>query len=577
MEHVGYLPQIVVLLSAAVFVVTIFKRLNLSPVLGYLVAGAMIGEHGFGYIQSSDLQVMGELGIVFLLFAIGLELTTERLMAMRIHVFGFGTLQVVLTATLIGTICWLVGIKIETAIIIGGSLALSSTAIVLRVIADSNSQATQVGRLALANLLLQDLAVVPLLVLVPLLASGTQDILSALATVSLKAALALVIIFFLGRMLIRPLFKSIASIKSSDLFVAATLLVVLGASLATKYMGLSLAMGAFIAGLLVAETQYQNQVEDNIMQFKGLLMGLFFMTVGMTINPATIYSKLILIFVLSFAVIVLKATIIFVLSRIFRFPLGPSIQAGLLLSQGSEFAFILFGIASRSDMNLITPETAEILLTVVTITMAFTPMLSKLGDIVVKKTETTHREPENNKKHREDTAHEVSDLNRHVVIAGFGRVGEMVARLLSAKKVNYVVLEVDSKRVKKGRDKGFPVYRGDASKLHDLRTVGIERAKAVIITINETTYLKKSVKVINRVFPDMPIVIRAADLSNLKTLEKIGATVVVPEKYEAGLQMAGALLKAIGVTEFEVSRLKNQFRAGNYKQAKETMPIDSES
>lgn len=566
MEHVGYLPQIVALLFTAVFVVAVFKRLNLSPVLGYLAAGALIGEHGLGYINSADLTIVAELGIVFLLFAIGLELTVDRLMAMRIHVFGFGSAQLVITATLIGGVCVLLGLNVEQAIIVGGSLALSSTAIVMRVIADSNGQSTQVGRLSLANLLLQDLAVVPLLVLVPLLADDSgSNVVITLAGAMLKAAVALVIIFFLGRMLIRPLFKVVAAANSSDLFVAMTLFVVLGTSLATQYFGLSLAMGAFVAGLLVAETQYQNQVEDNIMQFKGLLLGAFFMTVGMTIDPENLYDNIYIILWLSLCLIVVKSLIIISLARFFKFPWGPSIHAGLLLSQGGEFAFILFSMASGDNINILSNELSQILLTVVTVTMAVTPMLSHLGDKICQKLDFNV----NDDSMIDD---EVFDLNRHVVIIGFGRVGEMVAMLLQAKKVNFVIIEVDRKRVKQGKDKGYPIYRGDASKVKDLRTVGIERARAAIVAMDDHIYLKKCIRAINKSYPDIPIVSRAEDLRYQKTLFKIGATVIVPEKYEAGLQMAGALLKAIGVTELEVSRLKNQFRASNYEQAKEIMP-----
>lgn len=565
MDHLGYLPQIIILLSAAVFVVALFQHLNLSPVLGYLVAGAAIGEHGLAYIHSSDLSLVGELGVVFLLFAIGLELTLERLLAMRSHVFGFGTAQWLFTSIIIACICRVVGLSWEAAMIIGGSLALSSTAIVLRVISDGNAQATQVGRLALANLLLQDLAVVPLLVLVPLLAVKDGNIMFALGSATLKASCALIVIFFLGRMLIRPLFHSIATVKNSELFVATTLFVVLGTALATQLMHLSLAMGAFIAGLLVAETQYQNQVEDNIMPFKGLLLGLFFMAVGMTLDPKIIYHEMFLILGLAFGLILLKAGIIIMLARMFRFAWAPAIHAGLLLSQGGEFAFILFNLASTQSINLLSSEQSQILLTVVTVTMALTPALSKLGEVICKQTDTHSEE-------QEEEPLPVSDLTRHVVIAGFGRVGEMVARMLSAKKVNYVVVEADIKRVKFGRERGFPVHHGDASKLHVLKTVGLERSKATIITIDDNVSLKKTIRTIHKAYPDLPIVVRSVDLRNLVSLEKIGATIVVPEKYEAGLQMAGALLKAIGMTEYEVSRLKNQFRAGDYKQAKEVMP-----
>lgn len=571
MEHLGYLGQVVIILAAALFVVATFKRLNLSPVLGYLVAGALIGENGFNYVQSSNLSGFAEIGIVFLLFVIGLELTIERLMAMRMHVFGFGTAQVVITAILIIIICRSLGLTIEEAIIIGSSLALSSTAIVMKVIADANANATQVGRLALANLLLQDLAVVPLLVLVPILAEHSGNVAVVLGIATIKAAIALLIIFFLGRMLLRPLFKLIASTKSNELFVTATLFVVLGTSYATSVMGLSLAIGAFIAGLLVAETRYQHQVEDSIIQFKGLLMGLFFMVVGMTIDLNVIYNQLALIIILSFGLIIIKALIIISLTRFFGFAWGPSIHAGLLLAQGGEFAFILFNLASSQSIGLIDSGTAQILLTVVTSTMAFTPALSKLGELICNKFDLGEVPGS------ELTEKEISDINRHVIIAGFGRAGEMVARLLSAEKVSYIVIEADMKVVKRGKDMGFPVYHGDSTRLTALKSVGIERAKAVIVTMGSSVPMKKTIRTINKEFPDIPIVVKASDLRSLSSLEKIGATVVVPEKYEAGLQMAGALLKAIGVTEFEVSRLKNQFRAGNYKHAKEVMPLEEES
>lgn len=568
MEHLGYLGQVVIILAAAVFVVATFKRLNLSPVLGYLVAGAFIGENGLNYVQSSNLTIFAEMGIVFLLFVIGLELTIERLIAMRLHVFGFGSLQVIITAVCIVGICKYFGQSTEASIIIGGSLALSSTAIVMKVIADSNASATQVGRLSLANLLLQDLAVVPLLVLVPILAKNDGNIALALGSATLKASIALVVIFFLGRILLRPLFNLIAATKSNELFVTTTLFVVLATSFATSYMGLSLAIGAFVAGLLVAETQYQHQVEDSIIQFKGLLMGLFFMTVGMTIDLDIIYNNLLLIISLSLGIIILKSAIIIALTKIFGFAWGPSIHTGLLLSQGGEFAFILFGLAASTEVGLLNTGAAQILLMVVTATMAVTPALSKLGNFI------SHKFDDDVVISSDLTTTEMSGLHRHVIIAGFGRTGEMVARLLSEEKVSYIALEADIKAVKKGRDMGFPVYHGDSSKLQALKSVGIEKAKAVIVTMSDTVPMKRTIRTINKEFSDIPIVVKTEDLRSLNALEKIGATVVVPEKYEAGLQMAGALLKAIGVTEFEVSRLKNKFRAGNYKHAKEVMPLE---
>lgn len=568
MEYNGVLNEVVLLLAAAVVIVAVFKRLHLSPVLGYLVAGALIGQNGFGLVQSADLSGFAKFGVVFLLFAIGLELTIDRLMAMRWHVFGFGTLQVLLTATAIATISYMLGMSIKVAIVIGGALALSSTAIVLRVIADNGAQATQVGRIALADLLLQDFAVVPLLVMVPLLAVDNENIAFTLTSATGKAFVSMFVIFFLGRMLLRPVFRLIASVKSSELFIATTLLVVLGVSLATDMLGLSLALGAFIAGLLVAETQYQHQVEDSIMPFKDLLMGLFFMTVGMEINIASIYQQICLIAALSVGLLALKATIIFVLCLLFHFPRGSALHAGLLLAQGGEFAFILFGLAAEPSIGLLKPEIAQVLLLVVTVTMALTPALAMLGKWVnarIDEKEITDQELTSD----ESLSKKTEDLNKHVIIAGFGMVGEMVGRMLAEHKVNYVALEADAKRVKEMRKKGFPVFHADPTKMDSLKSVGIARAKSVIVTVRDQVYLKKIIRAISQNYPEVPIVTRAEDLRYAQALKTLGATVVVPEKYEAGLQLAGALLKAIGVSEFEVSRVKNQFRAGNYERAKE--------
>ena len=561
MHTIEFLPNILILLVAAVVVVAIFKNLKLSPVLGYLVAGALIGPHGIDIIHSDKTSSIAEFGVVFLLFAIGLELTFERLMAMRAHVFGFGSAQVLLTTALIGSVVYYIGKDVNTAIIVGGALALSSTAIVLQVMAESGQQSSQVGRLSLANLLLQDFAVVPLLVLVPLLADESASLSVALGSAMLKAIAVMIGIFVIGRLVLRPLFRVIGALKSAELFMATTLLIVLGTAWITEHFGLSLALGAFIAGLLVAETEYQHQVEDDIVPFKGIFMGLFFMTVGMSIDLNLIGDKLWLIVLLTLLLIVGKALVIILLCRLFRFPFGSAIHAGLLLSQGGEFAFILFGLAS--EQGIINPELAQVLLLLVTVSMAITPLLSligkKLGVWV-----------DRNKIINEKVAiTEVTDLERHVVIAGFGQVGKMVSKMLTAERVNYIALDISSDRVSEGRKEGCPVYRGDASRLETLKSVGIERATAVILTVPNEVTLKKSLKTIREHYPELPVVIRAKNMKHSAILKDAGASIVVPEIYEVGLQLGGAVLKFIGVNEFEISRLKNRFRAGEYRRTKE--------
>lgn len=567
MEHIAYLPEIILLLAAAVFIVALFKRLNLSPVLGYLVAGTIIGEHGLGYIDSEALKVFAELGIVFLLFAIGMELTVERLMAMRIHVFVFGSAQMVITTIVIALGCYyFFDLAVESSIIIGGSLGLSSTAVVLRVLDDNNAQSTQVGRLALANLILQDLAVVPLLILVPILAGDEKNISVIIGTTLIEAFLALMIIFFLGRMLVRPLFNLIAASKSNELFIAATLFVILGSAYLTESFGLSLALGAFIAGLLIAETQYQHKVEDNILPFKDLLMGVFFMAVGMTINIDAILDQLPLVLKLCALLFIIKAVIIIALSRAFRFPWGSSIHAGLLLFQGGEFAFILFNLAADQH-HLIPHNIAEILLLVVTVTMALTPLFSSMGQWISAQIEAPTDQDIKN-------ISDIEDISHHIVIIGFAKTGKVVATLLTRKKVTFLAVDSDTKNVKEGKELGMPAYHGDPTKVATLRRLKIDRAKAVIITVPDDVYLKKCIRAVRKRYSEIPIVVRAEDLRNAKTLKKLGATLIVPEKYEAGLQLAGALLNATGVTEFEISQIKNQFRKGNYEMAKDMMAVE---
>jgi CPA2 family monovalent cation:H+ antiporter-2 len=560
MEHnTDTLLNILLIILSAVFVVAIFKKLKLSPVLGYFVAGSIIGENGREIVSSRELEFFGEIGVVFLLFAIGLELTFERLKAMRKHVFGFGSAQVLLTGLAIFGISRALGLSHSAAIIIGGGLALSSTAIVLQVIAENREQSTQVGRLSLAVLLMQDFAVVPLLVILPILGGEQSAVVKSMGEAILKAVLVLVMIFIIGRAFLRPVFHTISSsnsAKSNELFIATTLLIALGAAWATDFMGLSLALGAFVAGLLVAETEFQLQAEESIAPFKALLLGLFFMTVGMTINLKLAYENLSLIAFLSIAIILVKAVIIALLSVAFRFSWSVATHTGLLLAQGGEFAFILFRLAS--EQKIINDSLGQMLLLVVTITMAFTPLLGYFGKLISSKLDkSTDMAFEKNIK-------EIADLDNHVIILGFGRVGKMVARLLEAENVNYVAVDIDPEHVAEQRKDGFPLYLGDSSNIRMLKSVGIERCSSVIIAMENKMTLLKSAKAISQIFPYLPIVARSADLSRASEYYDAGVKVIVPETYETGLQLGGAVLKSIGISEFEVSRIKNQFRAGNY-------------
>lgn len=550
---------VILLIAAAVFVVASFRWLNLSPVLGYLVAGAIIGDHGLNYISYDQTSLLGELGVVFLLFAIGLELSIERLKAMRKYVFGMGSLQVLITAIIIAGAAVFISGEHKAAIIIAGGLAMSSTAIVMQVLNETKSQSIQIGRIALAILLLQDFVVVPLLVIVPLLGGdGVESLTSVVAHALIKAVIALVVIFISGRLLLRPFFAFIVPDREgTELPIAVTLLIVLAASWATEHFGLSLALGAFVAGVLVAETEFRNKAEESIYPFKSLLLGLFFMSVGMKIDVLEIYSNISLIITLCLALIALKASIISALCILFGFNKGVAVHAGLLLSQGGEFAFILFGLGK--DYGVLDESMSNILLLVVTCSMALTPLLALIGEKFSDRVERTL-----GKTPIQLLEYGAKDLAKHVIIAGFGKVGKMVARVLEAEGINYAALDINDEVVREEVDNGLPVFRGDVSQINTLKAIGADRALTIVITVNNEITVKKSLRSIHETFPHLQIIARLKDLRNSTEFYDLGATTIIPQDYETGLQLGGAVLRSVGVSEYEVNRIKGQFRAGNY-------------
>lgn len=563
MHKLTYLPDILVLLAVSVFIVVFFKKLKLSPVLGYLIAGALIGEHGLKIIGDAKYaHYIAEFGVVFLLFVIGLELTFERLMQMRLHVFGFGGLQLFFTTlALVFVIHYIHKINYTLSFLIAAALTLSSTAIVLQVLAETKRQATQVGRLSLSVLLMQDFAVVPLLAILPLLSSPKEELVSEIGLASAKALGVIMLITVLGRVLLRPFFTIIGSVKSEEVYVSTTLLIVLGAAFFTNELQLSSAMGAFIAGLLIAETEYRNKVEASIIPFKSLLLGLFFMTVGMSIDYRFILDHLTSLLLTAGGLITIKAAIIFILCKLFKFRTGAALHSGLLLSQGGEFAFVLFGLAMKG--HVIDANLAQFLYMVVAISMAVTPLLSILGLKLEERLDCVET-LESNQEFKG-----VSDLNGHVIIAGFGRVGRIVAYMLNQEQINYVAVDSNYALVKKGREHGFPIYHGDLSRTDILKAVGAERASAVILTISDKPSLRKAVKNIAMHYKNLAIIVRVEDYKQGKGMRKLGATSTVPSTIETGLQLGGALLKSLGIAEHEILSNKEKVRANEYRLTEE--------
>jgi CPA2 family monovalent cation:H+ antiporter-2 len=567
MHDISYLRDILVLLFASVFVVIIFQEIGLSPALGYVVAGTMIGPFGFGIVSGVETtKSIAELGIVFMLFAIGLELTFARLMTIKKYVLGFGGLQIALTSTVIYFICkYYFKMSSEASIIVGSALAMSSTAIVMQVIAENAEQSTRVGRLSFSILLMQDLVVIPILVLLPILKNTQLNITHALGGAIADAVIAMAIIFFIGRIAIRPLYRLIAKSNSDVLFLSLTLIVVLGSAYITNHLGMSFALGAFIAGLLVAETEYRYRVEEEILSLKSILLGLFFMTIGMSFDFDMLMKSFPYIVLISLSLIILKASIIIGLCRLFKFPLAPAIHAGLLLSQGGEFAFVVFLIAVQQDF--LSPNISQFLMTTVTFTMALTPILANIG----RKTKAYFYTKEilrDNKIKRE-----IGQISKHVVIIGFSKVGRIVSYILRKKNINYLILENNHRVATFQRNKGFNIYYGDALNIDILRHIGVDKAESVVIAIEDEFACMKITRFIHENFPNVAVITKSENINNADRLKKVGASFVVAKNVETGLQLSHAALSSVGVSSEEINSALNAFRDINTEVMKDFVDI----
>ena len=554
MHSFGYLYDIFILLLASFAVVIVFKQLKLSPALGYLVAGAAIGPFGFGILTSTETtKSIAELGIVFLLFAIGLELTFEKLIAIKTYVLGFGSLQIIATATAIATICHkFFAINLESSIIIGGALALSSTAIVMQVIAENGEENTRVGRLSFAILLMQDLVVIPILVLLPLLANKKLAIMPALGEVTVNAIMAMTLIFISGRLFLRPIYRIIADLKSDVLFLSFTLIVIFGASLISNRMGLSFALGAFIAGLMVAETEYRYRVEEEIISLKHLLMGLFFMSIGMSFDFDLLLKSLPYILLLSLILITVKASIIIGLCKLFKFPLAPSIHAGLLLAQGGEFAFVVFVMAVQK--KLIEQDVSQFLITIVTLTMALTPIIANIGR-KIKTTLYTKDVLKDNKIKRE-----IDEMSNHIIVVGFTKVGRIISYILKKSTKNYIIIDNNHRLVRIEKTNGYNISYGDAMNLDILKYIGIERAEAIIIAMEDEITCMKITRFISQNFPEVNVVTKSENIKNADRFKKIGANLVISKNVETALQLSKVALRSIGINNNEIESILTNFR-----------------
>ncbi|MGA2485154.1 MAG: cation:proton antiporter [Roseiarcus sp.] len=548
----GVYKEALLFLATAGVVAPLFVRLRISPVLGYLLAGVALGPFGLGRLAERTpilaalaltnveaIARLAEFGVVVLLFTIGLELSFERVKRMRRLVFEFGLSQLVVSALALGLLAYALGRTAAAATTIGAALALSSTAIVIPVLAERKRLAAPVGRLSFAALLLQDLAVAPLLVLVTMLSGGghSGNLAVSIAIALAPAAAALAAVIVVGRLVLRPLFHSVALTRSPEFFMAACMLVVLGAALTAAASGLSMALGAFVAGLLLAETEFRREIEVTIEPFKGLLLGLFFVSVGAQLDLSILAAAPVVTIGIAVAVIAIKALIVFVLGRLFGAPGRVAGEAALLLGPGGEFAFVV--IAAAVAGGVVDRADAAILLVAVALSMMAIPSLGRLGAALARR-RVRELDPE------ALVAPPEEDAGR-VVIVGYGRVGTLIGEMLAAHRIRFIAVDADPNLTARERRAGKPVYYGDASREDFLRRCGLETARALVITLDKPSANEQVVAAARRLRPDITIIARARDADHARTLYQLGVTDAVPETIEASLQLSEATLVDIGV------------------------------
>jgi monovalent cation:proton antiporter-2 (CPA2) family protein len=555
-HEASYLIDILALLLATVIVVPIFHAIRLGALLGYLAAGVILGPWGLGIITEVEkIRYLGEFGVIFLLFVLGMELKPDKLWHMRKMVIGLGAGQLFLTAAVLYGVAIGFGISEKSAIIIGFGLALSSTAFCLKLLAERGGISTLMGRMSFAVLLFQDLAVVPLLALVSFLAdsSGTNTISESSF---LYGAAAIIGLLLVGRYLLNPILGRIVASQDPEVFIAVAVLLVLGAAWLMELVGLSMALGAFLAGLMLAESHYRHQIEADILPFRGILLGLFFMTVGMGVDFGLLWQQFGLIVGLTIGLMFIKGIVVYALARAGGARHDVAVQSGALLSQSGEFGFVLFGVAGVS--GLLELQLSQMLTLIIALTMVFTPFVVKGTNILLLK----YYVP---KPSEDGDYSEFMDVSEaHVILAGFGRVGARVGALLGEAGVSYIALDMKQKRVKAAREQGFPVFFGDASQVKVLQAAGAERAKMLVIALEEPDKVDRLVFLTKQSYPNMIIHTRATDRQHCADLISQGATTTVSETLEISLRLTEEILLGSGVDRAGVTRVIDEFRDDYY-------------
>ncbi len=554
MLHEAHLKSILIFLVAAGIIVPLLHR-YVGTVLGFLLIGLVLGPFGLGYLKDyypilsyvtlddpKEAEPLAELGVVFLLFLLGMELSLPRLWQLRRYVLGVGLVQVAVSILVIGTAIRFSGITPPAGLILGMCFALSSTAIVMQILIDQRRAATPVGRVSLSVLLFQDLCVVPVLFTIGILEArnaGDKSVIDLLLPFG-QAFAAVALIMVVGRYVVTPLIRSAARTGSRELIMAITLTIVVGIASTTGASGLSVALGAFLAGLLLSDSEYRHQIEVDLDPFKGLLLGIFFVTVGMVIDLKVVWSHIGWILLALVGLIAVKASVLYLAARLFRVERPVAAEAALLLAQGGEFAFIVIALATGK--GLLSAEIGTSAVAVAGLSMMLTPLLAKIARVVAERLEPIEHE------HHTPEAG-IAEMRDHVVIGGFGRVGQIVARVLDSENVPWIAFDLNGALVTEHREKNRPVYFGDASRPEILHHAGVHKARAFIVTLGSAEATERMLMEIIKLRPRACVLARAKDGEHAAQLTKLGATDAIPEAIEASLQLAGRLLENLDYPE----------------------------
>ncbi|MGE0558591.1 MAG: monovalent cation:proton antiporter-2 (CPA2) family protein [Burkholderiales bacterium] len=555
------LQPVLILLAAAVLVVVVFRLLKLPPLLGYLIVGVMIGPHALGWINTTDeVRELAEIGVVFLMFSIGLEFSLSRLRTMRRIVFGLGGAQVMVTLALVFGVAVAVGVPWQTGIVLGGALAMSSTAILAKLLAERFELSSAHGQQIIGILLFQDLAVVPLLILIPALGAPPENLAGTMGFALAKAVVVLAVLLYAGQRVMRAWFHVVASQKSPELFVLNVLLVTLGVAYLTEMAGLSLALGAFVAGVLISETEYRYQVEEDIKPFRDVLLGLFFVSIGMLLDVRVVIENA-WVSVLLVSLVIVKTLLIFGLSRLFGAPVGVAMRAGLALGACGEFGFVILAHALGS--GLVAPGLLQPVLAAMVLSMLIAPFVIERSEAIVRRWSATEWMSRAMQLH--NIAVQSMATQEHVLICGYGRSGQNLARFLDREGLPFIALDNDPQRIREATAAGERVVFGDAARREVLLAAGLQRARVVIITYVDTASALRIIAHVQEARPGLPVVVRTTDDSDVEKLRDAGATEVVADLMEASLMLASSTLMLMGVPLNRVLRRIRETRERRYE------------